>query len=73
MVRHDEDGFLHDPQDMEGMAHSVAALLAAAGLRGTPAASARQGIVREFSLRKRGDRILQRYQEMLAETGRTRG
>lgn len=72
LVRHGEDGFLHDPQDVEGMAHSVAALLADAGLRTRLGAGARQRVLQEFSLRKMGDRILQRYQEMLAGTGRAR-
>ncbi|MBD5647000.1 MAG: glycosyltransferase family 4 protein [Desulfovibrio sp.] len=73
LVRHGKDGFLHDPQDVEGMAHSVAALLADAGLRARLGAGARERLLKEFSLRKMGDRILQRYQEMLAGTGRARG
>lgn len=72
LVRHGEDGFLHDPQDVVGMAHSVAALLADAGLRARLGARARQRIVQEFSLRKLGDRVHKRYQEMLAGTGRAR-
>lgn len=73
MVLHGQDGFLHDPQDVEDMAHSVAALLGDAGLRATLGASARLRIAQEFSLRKLGDRIHRRYQEMLAGTGRARG
>lgn len=67
LVRHGEDGFLHDPDDTAGMAASVLRLLGDAALRQRFGASARQRIVEDFSLKKLGDRVLARYEELLAQ------
>lgn len=69
LVRHGEDGFLHDASDLEGMARSVMALLDDAALRARLGAAGRQRIVEEFSLQKLGDRAIERYEELLAEAG----
>lgn len=70
LVRHGEDGFLHEAEDVDGMARSVIALLADAGLRVRFGEAGRRRIAGEFSLRKLGDRALSRYEELLAEYGR---
>ena len=70
LVRHGEDGFLHDPQDVAGMAESVLTLLADAAIRERFGEAGRQRIAREFSLQKLGDRALARYEELLAECDR---
>ena len=66
LVRHGEDGFLHDAADLEGMARSVVALLDDAALRERLGANGRQRVVEEFSLEKLGDRALERYEALLA-------
>lgn len=72
LVRHGQDGFLHAPSDLDGMAQSIVTLLADAGLRERFSASGRQRILEEFSLKRLGDRVLQRYKALLDETSRTR-
>ncbi|MDE6734268.1 MAG: glycosyltransferase family 4 protein [Desulfovibrio sp.] len=69
LVRHGEDGFLHAADDVEGMAESVLVLLNDAALRARLGASARERIAGEFTLRRLGDRVLARYEELLAQTG----
>lgn len=71
LVRHGEGGYLHEAQDAQGMAESVTALLANPEMRARFGASARQRVLREFSLQKLGNRTLQKYRELLAETDRT--
>ncbi|MDE6734270.1 MAG: glycosyltransferase family 4 protein [Desulfovibrio sp.] len=66
LVRHRKDGFLHDARDAAGMAESVSLLLEDAETRARLAESARQRILNEFSLKKLGDRVLARYEELLA-------
>lgn len=70
LVRHGEDGFLHEAQDAAGMAESVFQLLDDAEARGRLGENARQRILTEFSLKKLGDRTLRRYDELLEKTGR---
>ena len=72
LVRHDQDGFLHEAEDVDGMAQSVLTLMADADMRARFGAAGRQRIAREFSLQKLGDRALHRYEELLAEHGRDR-
>ena len=67
LVRHGQDGFLHAADDVEGMAESVLALLNDAALRTRFGASARERIASEFTLRRLGDRVLARYEELLAQ------
>lgn len=67
LVRHGEDGFLHDATDVDGMAQSVLTLMADADLRARFGEAGRQRIEEEFSLQKLGDRALRRYAELLAE------
>lgn len=67
LVRHGQDGFLHEASDMDGMAQSVVRLLEDAALRERLGEAARQRILEEFSLQKLGDRVLQKYEELLAE------
>lgn len=69
LVRHGEDGFLHEADDVDGMAESVLTLLADAGMRERFGEAARDRIAREFSLQKLGDRALARYTELLAAHG----
>lgn len=66
LVRHGCDGFLHTPDDVEGMAQSVAALLADRHLRGRLGEHGRRRIQEEFSLQKLGERVLKNYDEILA-------
>lgn len=69
LVRQGEDGFLHEADDVDGMAESVLTLLADAGMRERFGEAARARIAREFSLEKLGDRALARYTELLAAHG----
>lgn len=66
LVRHGEDGFLHDAPDVDGMVQSVLTLMADANLRARFGEAGRQRIEDEFSLQKLGDRALRRYAELLA-------
>lgn len=66
LVRHGKDGFLHAADDVEGMAQSVLTLLDDAPLREQLGAAGRQRITDGFSLKKLGDRVLERYAELLA-------
>lgn len=70
LVRHGEDGFLHQVGDVEAMAESVVALFADAALRRRLGHAARQRVLEEFSLQKLGDRTVRRYEELLAGAGR---
>lgn len=72
LVRHDQDGLLHEAEDVDGMAQSVLTLMADADMRARFGAAGRQRIAREFSMQKLGDRALHRYEELLAEHGRDR-
>lgn len=67
LVRHGEDGFLHDAADVDGMVQSVLTLMADADLRTRFGEAGRQRLAREFSLQKLGDRALRRYEELVAE------
>ncbi|WP_165078576.1 MULTISPECIES: glycosyltransferase [unclassified Desulfovibrio] len=67
LVRHGQEGFLHEAGDVDAMAASVLALLDDAALRARLGAAGRQRITEEFSLKKLGDRVLQRYETLLAE------
>lgn len=69
LVRHGEDGFLHEADDVCGMAESVLTLMADTGIRDRFGEAARDRIAREFSLQKLGDRALARYTELLAAHG----
>ena len=69
LVRHGQDGFLHEWEDQGGMAQSVLALLADAELSQRLGKSGRQRVLEEFSLQKLGDRTLKRYEDLLAKTG----
>ncbi|WP_165078577.1 MULTISPECIES: glycosyltransferase [unclassified Desulfovibrio] len=70
LVRHGEDGFLHEAGDVEGMAESVRRLLADTETRTRLGNGGRQRILEEFSLQKLGDRVLARYAELLEKSGR---
>lgn len=67
LVRHGMDGFLHDPDDVDGMAESVKTLVSDAALRTRLGSEARQRILEQFSLEKLGDRVLLHYQKLLEE------
>lgn len=69
LVRDGKDGFLHEADDLDGMARSVVALLDDAALRERLGAAGRRRILEEFSLQKLGDRTLERYEALLAEAG----
>ena len=69
LVRHGEEGFLHEWDDADGMAQSVLTLWDDAKMRASFGASARQRILDEFSLRKLGDRVLARYEKLLEQAG----
>ncbi|MDE6734271.1 MAG: glycosyltransferase [Desulfovibrio sp.] len=69
LVRHGEDGILHQAQDMAGMAESVSRLIEDGGTRQHLAESAQQRVRAEFSLKKLGDRVLIRYEELLRRPG----
>ena len=71
LVRHGQDGFLHEWEDQGGMAQSVLALLADAELSQRLGKSGRKRVLEEFSLQKLGDRTLKRYEELLAKKGRS--
>lgn len=66
LVRHGQDGFLHEATDVEGMAKSVQRLVDDAGLRAELGHNGRQRVMEEFSLQKLGDRVLAQYQSLLA-------
>lgn len=66
LVRHGEDGFLHAADDVEGMAESVLTLLGDTALRKRFGDAGRQRIGDGFSLKKLGDRVLERYAELLS-------
>lgn len=68
LVRHGLDGFLHESADVAGMARSVVELLDDAGLRARLGGAGKQRVLKEFSLRKLGDRALRQYEHLLAET-----
>lgn len=70
LVCHGEHGFLHSPDDTDDMAASVLRLLGDAPLRERLGAAGRQRILQDFTLKKLGDRVVQRYEEILAETPR---
>ena len=70
LVRHGEDGFLHEPADMAGMAQSIVTLLDDAGLRARLGGAGRQRVLEEFTLEKLGDRALKQYEDILAESAR---
>lgn len=65
LIRHGQDGFLHEAQDLDAMVRSVATLLDEPGVRARFGASARHRIAQEFSLQKLGDRVLASYEELL--------
>ncbi|MDE6734269.1 MAG: glycosyltransferase [Desulfovibrio sp.] len=69
LVRHGVDGFLHEAKDAAGMAESVSQLLDDAEARGCLGENARQRVLDEFSLKKLGDRVIARYEELLAIAG----
>lgn len=71
LVRQGQDGFLHEADDVAGMARSVLTLLDDAALRKRLGEAARQRVMKEFSLEKLGDRALRQYAALLAETART--
>ena len=66
LVRHGQDGFLHEPADVGGMAQSVLHLLDDATLRTRLGLAARERVLEEFSLQKLADRALARYAELLS-------
>lgn len=70
LVRHGEDGFLHDADDIEGMAQSVRTLVDDTALRARQGRAGKQRILEEFSMKKMGDRALKRYEDILAGTAR---
>lgn len=65
LVRHGRDGFLHGPEDTEGLAQSVLRLLSDGPMRKCFGASGRQRILDEFSLKKLGDRAISQYETLL--------
>lgn len=67
LVRHGQDGFLHDPADTDGMAQSVLSLMADADLRASFGKSGRQRVLEEFSMAKTADHALQLYKEFLGD------
>ena len=69
LVRHGEDGFLHDAADVQGMAQSIVTLVDDAELRARLGSAGRKRVREEFSLQKLGDRALERYEALLAEAG----
>lgn len=66
LVRHGQDGFLHEPADVAGMAKSIQRLVDDAGLRAELGRNGSQRVGEEFSLHKLGDRVLAQYQALLA-------
>jgi len=72
VIDHGVDGFLHDPQDLHGMADSTLALLTDAGLHARMAQAARQSAKSRFC----DDRIVPMYEayyeEVLARAQPTR-
>lgn len=68
LVRHGQNGFLHEAEDVAGMARSVVELLDDGGLRAQLGVAGKHRVLKEFSLQKLGDRALKQYEELLAET-----
>jgi N-acetyl-alpha-D-glucosaminyl L-malate synthase BshA len=65
VIDHGVTGFLHDPEDLEAMAVSVARLLADLELLGRMGSTARETVSRRFC----ADRIVPLYESYYAEVG----
>ena len=65
LIRHGEDGYLHEVDDEQGMAASVAGLLQDPALTARIGATAHGKIVKGFSLEVTAERYLQLYRELL--------
>lgn len=70
LVRHGQDGFLHEAADLDGMAQSVVTLLDDGALCERLGGAAQQRVLEEFTLQKLGDRTIRRYEALLAEAAR---
>lgn len=66
LVREGRDGFLHDAEDVDGMAQSVLRLMADADMRARFGRDASRRIETEFSVQKLGERALKKYAELLS-------
>ena len=64
LVRQGEDGFLHAPEDTEGMAESALRLLSDRSLQQQFGRAARRRVLDEFSLEKLGDRAISQYEAL---------
>lgn len=72
LVRHGQDGFLHETHDVDGMSQSVLDLMDDAGMRVSFGETGHKRVIQEFSLKKLGNRTLARYEELLENSGHRR-